>query len=452
MDPDAPREDRVADSNYPGWGFPGRWRPIRVVRAEGSTFWDDRGRAYLDFASQLVASNLGHGNAAVRDAILRQAGELDYVAPGFSTPARERLSEALDGVLPKGLRRYFFSTSGTEANEAALKIARLATGRRQVVARTRSYHGATAGALSVTGEFRREAAGGVGEVPGTLFAPDCYCYRCPLGLSYPSCDVACAEEVERTIVEGGDVAAVILEPIVGTNGVILPVAEYLPRVREITRRHGALLIADEVMTGWGRTGRWFGGDHWGLEPDVLTTAKGLTGAAVPLGLTATTPEVYDRFRGRFFPHGHTYEAHPLALAPAAAAIGEYRRLGLVEKSRRDGELLVGRLRDIAARHPSVGEVRGLGLFAAVELVRDRERRIPMNTPEEKRAGRPLVAEAVARAMMDRGVYAIAWVSHLLLAPPLIVTPEELDRGLHALDESLVVADAELSRPGPVAPG
>lgn len=437
----------VRDTNYVTWRRQGGWQPLLITRAEGSTFWDSDGRAYLDFASQLVATNLGHGNAAVEAAIASQAHELAYAAPGFATKARAELSRALGEVLPPDLRRYFFSTSGTEANEAALKIARAATGRSKVLSRYRSYHGATAASLSVTGDVRRRAIEPLQKVPGTVFAPDCYCYRCPFGLEYPSCGVACAEYVDYQLTHEGDVAAMIVEPVVGTNGVLVPVPEYLPKLREITRRHNVLLIADEVMTGWGRTGAWFAVDHWGVVPDLLSTAKGITGAQIPLGLTATTPALHEAFRDRYFPHGHTYEAHPLTLAPAVAAIGEYRRLGLIEKSRRDGEYLLRRLGELRDRHPSVGDVRGIGLFAAVELVRDRTTKTPFNTPEEKVAGVPLVAEAVAEAMRREGVYVFAWVSHLIVAPPLVITREKLDHGLEVLDRALGVADAKVRAPG-----
>jgi taurine--2-oxoglutarate transaminase len=434
----------VQETNYVTWRRQGGWNPLVVTRAEGSTFWDDHGRPYLDFSSQLMATNLGHSNPAVVEAIAAQARTLAFVAPGFATEPRAALSSALREVLPTGLTRFFFSTSGTEANEAALKIARVATGRTKVLSRHRSYHGATAAAISVTGDPRRRPVEKLQMVPGTVFAPDCYCYRCPFGLTYPSCHVACAEYVDEQLEREGNVAAMILEPVVGTNGVIVPVPEYLPRIRAITKKHDVLLIADEVMTGWGRVGEWFGVDHWKVEPDILTTAKGITGAHIPLGLTATTAELHDRFRDEYFPHGHTYEAHPLTLAPAVAAIGEYRRLGLIEKSRRDGLYLLSRLREIQERHLSVGEVRGLGLFAAVELVRDRATRAPFNTDDDKLAGKPLVAEAVAAAMMKEGVYCVAWISHLVIAPPLIVSRAELDQGLEALDRALGVADAQVT--------
>jgi taurine---2-oxoglutarate transaminase len=443
MDPEEIRRT-VRSSNYATWRRQGGWEPLVITRAEGSTFWDADGRAYLDFASQLIATNLGHGNPAVVQSIVDQARTLPYAAPGFATEARARLSQSLDGVLPAGLRRYFFATSGTEANEAALKIARVVTGRPKVVSRRRSYHGSTAASIAVTGDLRRTAVETVQTVPGTVFAPDCYCYRCPFSLTYPSCGVACADYVEDQIRQEGNVAAMIVEPIVGTNGVIVPVPEYLPKIRAITRRHDVLLIADEVMTGWGRTGAWFGVDHFGVVPDILTTAKGITGAYVPLGLAATTESIYSTFTDRYFPHGHTYEAHPMTLAPAVAAISEYRRLGLIERSRAEGEYLLRRLREIAERHVSVGDVRGLGLFAAVELVRNRKTKEPFNSPEDKLAGRPLVVDEVARTMLAEGVYVFGWVSHLLVAPPLIVTREELDRGLEVLDRALAVADAKVA--------
>jgi len=433
----------VRETNYVTWRRQGGWDPLVVVRAEGSSFWDSSGKEYLDLSSQLIATNLGHGNAAVAEAIAEQARNLAYAAPSFATEARAKASAALLEVLPPHLNRFFFSTSGTEAVEAALKIARAVKGRSKVVSRYRSYHGSTAASISVTGDLRRRPIEGIERVPGTIFAPDCYCYRCPFGLTYPGCGVACAEYVDYQLEREGNVAAMIVEPVVGTNGVIVPVPEYLPRIRAITKAHDVLLIADEVMSAWGRVGEWFAVDHWGVHPDILTTAKGITGAQIPLGLTATTSAIHDAFRETYFPHGHTYEAHPLTLAPAAVAINEYKRLGLLEKSRKDGEYLLARLKEIAEKHPSVGEVRGLGLFAAVDLVKNRKTREPFNTEEDKRAGRPLVVDLVTGAMMKAGVFCIGWVSHLVIAPPLIVTRAELDKGLEALDHALRLADEKV---------
>jgi taurine--2-oxoglutarate transaminase len=428
----------------------GTWRkqrgflPLHVVSAEGSHFTDAAGRRYLDFSSQLICSNLGHGNRAVIDAIKQQAEELAFIAPGYTTTARYELSKLLLEVLPKGLTKFFFTTSGTEANEAAVKIARMYTGKHKIIARYSSYHGSTAASVALTGDFRRWPVEATSALGGTAFAPDVNCYRCPLKQSYPACDVACADYVEYMIERDGNVAAVMIEPIVGTNGVLVPPREYLPRLRELTRKHGVLLIADEVMTGWGRTGSWFGVDHDGVVPDILTTAKGITGAYVPLGLTATSQAIADYFEDHFFAHGHTYEAHPLTLAPAVAAIKEYRRLGLLERSKQMGELLGTRLAALKDKHPSVGDVRGRGLFWAVELVKDRATKTPTATMRDKLEGKPLVIDKVVAKMLERGVTCLGWVSHLVIAPPLIITEAELDEGLAALDEALAVADAALA--------
>jgi taurine---2-oxoglutarate transaminase len=230
--------------------------------------------------------------------------------------------------------------------------------------------------------------------------------------------------------------------VVGTNGVLVPPKEYMPRLRQICDAHGVLLIADEVMTGWCRTGKWFAMDHWGVVPDILTTAKGITNAAIPLGLCATNEKIAAYFDDHFFSHGHTYEAHPLTLAPGIAAIQEMKRLKLAERATEMGAYLGEKLMEIKPRHRSIGEVRGLGLFWGVELVKNQEKKNPFNTGEDKIAGRPLVVDRVAAKMMTAGVFIQAWMSHFVIAPPLIISKEEIDRGVAALDEALGLADAE----------
>jgi taurine--2-oxoglutarate transaminase len=387
--------------------------------------------------------SLGHKNAAVIGAIEEQARKLPYVAPGYATEVRAELSRALLEVLPDGLEKFFFATSGTEANEAAFKIARMATGKTKIISRYCSYHGSTTGSISATGDMRRWAVEPSGKVPGVIFAPEVNCYRCPLNHEYPGCQVACAGYVGHMIENESDVAAVIIEPVVGTNGVLVPPKEYLPRLRQICDAHGVLLIADEVMSGWGRTGRWFALDHWDVRPDILVTAKGITSAYIPLGLCATTRKVASYFDDHFFSHGHTYEAHPLTLAPAIAAIREYRRLNLIERARQMGEYLGSRLKELALRHPSIGEVRGLGLFWAVELVKNRRTKQPFNTRQDKLSGKPLLVDAIGAEMLRRGVAVQSWLSHFVIAPPLIISREEIDEGVCALDESLPLADREV---------
>ena len=246
------------------------------------------------------------------------------------------------------------------------------TGKTKIIARYRSYHGSTMASIAATGDPRRWAMEPGGKGQGFLFAPEVNCYKCPIKHTYPQCGIACADYLEHMISNESDVAAVIVEPVVGTNGVLVPPPEYMPKLREICDRHGVLLIADEVMSGWGRTGEWFAMDHWGVKPDILVTAKGITSAYVPLGLCATTGKIAEYFEDHFFSHGHTYEAHPITLLPGVAAINEMKRLDLVNRSREMGSYMGEKLKALKPKHPPICEVRGLGGFGALEMVKDQE--------------------------------------------------------------------------------
>lgn len=430
----------TAQHTYGTWRFQRGWAPINVVRAEGSCFWDDKGRRYLDFSAQLMCSNLGHQNPAVVEAICAQARKLAFISPAYTCDVRAELALKLLEVVPKGLTKFFYATSGTEANEAAIKIARLYTGKHKILARYRSYHGSTAGSVAATGDLRRWFVEPAGKIPGVIFGPECDCFRCPLKHTYPSCDIACADYLDHMIEHEENVAAVLIEPVVGTNGILVPPKEYLPRLAEICKRRNVLLICDEVMSGWGRTGAWFAVDHYGVVPDILVTAKGITSAMSPLGLVATSGAIAAHFDDHYFAHGHTYEAHPLTLAPALAAIDEYRRLDLLNRATRMGEIVRARLTAIKEKHPSVGDVRGIGLFWAVDLVADAKTKRPFNTMQDKAARKPLVVEQVAADMAQKGVTIMPWVNHLVIAPPLVITEEELEEGLSALDSALAIAD------------
>ena len=433
--------DLTRKLNYGTWRFQKNWNPLHIVDAEGCTFTDASGKRYLDFSSQLMCVNLGHKNPAVIRAIEEQARTLPYIAPGYATEARANLSQLLLEVLPKGLEKFFFTTSGTEANEAAFKIARMYTGKTKIISRYRSYHGSTMASIAATGDPRRWAMEPGGKGQGVIFAPEVNCYVCPIKHTYPSCNVACADYVEHMIRNESDVAAVIVEPVVGTNGVLVPPPEYMPKLRKICDAYGVLLIADEVMTGWGRTGEWFAVNHWNVQPDILVTAKGITSAYVPLGLCATTAKIAEFFNDHYFAHGHTYEAHPMTLAPAVATIHEMQRLGLVERAKKMGAYLGEKLTALKNSHPSIGDVRGLGLFWAVDLVKNRQTRQPFNTMKDKIEGKSLVVDQVAADMLKRGVALQSWVSHFVVAPPLIIEKEEIDSGVAALDQSLAIADA-----------
>ena len=435
----------TARYTYGTWRRQRGWAPIHVVDAEGCHFTDADGKRYLDFSAQLMCVTLGHKNQAVVKAIQEQAGKLAFIAPGYATEVRAALAKLLLEVLPKGLEKYFFTTSGTEANEAAFKIARMATGKTKIISRYRSYHGSTMGSIAATGDPRRWAMEPSGKIPGVIFAPEVNCYKCPILHTYPGCGIACAEYIEHMIRNESDVAAVIVEPVVGTNGVLIPPKEYMPRLRKICDDHQVLLIADEVMSGWCRTGEWFAMDHWGVVPDILTTAKGITNAAIPLGLCATTTKLASYFEDHFFSHGHTYEAHPLTLAPAIASIQEMKRMNLLERAREMGGYLGQKLHELKPKHPSIGEVRGLGMFWAVELVRNQKTKEPFNTGADKVAGKSLLVDRVAARMMGNGVFLQAWMSHFVIAPPLIITREEIDTAVAVFDEALSLADTEVEK-------
>jgi len=435
--------DTTRRFNFGTWRRQKNWTPLHIVDAEGCYFTDSNGKRYLDFSSQLMCVNLGHKNPAVIDAIVEQARTLPYIAPGYATTTRAELSRLLLEVLPAGLEKFFFATSGTEANEAAIKIARMFTGKTKIVARYRSYHGSTMASIAATGDPRRWPLEPGGKGQGVIFAPEVNCYRCPIRHEYPGCNIACADYLEHMIRNESDVAAVLVEPVVGTNGVLVPPPEYFPRLRKICDDNNVLLIADEVMSGWGRTGKWFAVDNWNVRPDILVTAKGITSAYVPLGLCATTQRIASFFDEHYFAHGHTYEAHPMTLAPAVATIREMQRLNLIERAAIVGEYLGEKLMGLARTHPSIGEVRGLGLFWAVDLVKNRQTKEPLNTMPDKLAGTPLVVDEVAAEMMKAGVAVQAWISHLVLAPPLIIEKSEVDLAIAALDSALALADGRV---------
>lgn len=413
------------------------WQPIIIMHAKGNYFWDAAGRRYLDFTSQFVFSNIGHADERVARAIAEQAAVLPAVASPFGSPPKARLAKLLAEISPGDLKRSFFSTSGAEANEAAMKIVRAATGRRKLVSRYNSYHGSTYGAMALSRDPRSWPF--EPSIPDVVYALPCYPYRCTLCRG--QCAGACADHIEDVIRYSGpdQVAGLILEPITGTNGVVVPPEGYLERVRTICDKYGVLLIADEVMSGFGRTGRWFACEHWGIVPDVLTIAKGLTAGYVPLAATIVREPIAAYFDKHPFVHGHTYSGHALACAAAVATIQVYREDRLVERAAALGPYLLSRARELQERHPAIGDVRGLGLFAALELVRDRGSRAPLADPSDA-AGTALKREMLRQAFRE-GLYLMPGVgSILILAPPLTITPEEIDWALAVLDRALALAD------------
>ena len=426
------------------WAFLPSAAPPRVVAAQGARFTTEDGRQRLDFASCFVSHNIGHQDPRVVQAIQQQAGQLCSFAPSLSTRPRALLARALAEVTPGDLSRSFLTLGGTEANEAAIKICHQVTGRRRLLCRYRSYHGGTAASMTLSAGDARgwvQVAGGTEWVP----VPQPYCYRCSFGLEYPGCDMRCVRFVDEVLeLEGGGerVGGIIFEPVTGANGVIVPPAEYFPELAEVCRRHGVLMIADEVMTGFGRTGRWFAMDHWGVVPDIMTVAKGITSGYLPLGATIVRQELGQRFRQQFFGHGATYAGHALACAAALRVIRIYQEDALVERSERLGRYLLERARELQQRHPSVGDVRGLGLFVGLELVRDRQTRQPLVPVAAKIRADDNPKLELARRLFAEGMIAMAANpgSTIALAPPLIITRDEIDEGVAMLDRALEVTD------------
>lgn len=418
------------------WAFQSEVSPTQVTGGEGSRFSTADGQEYLDFSGQLMCSNLGHSAEKVADAVAEQARDGAYFSPGHTTEVRAKLGEKLAEVTPGTLSKTFFSTSGTEAVEGAIKIAKLYTGKNKILSRYRSYHGATAGSISVTGDPRRLMA--EPGIPGTIKAPDPYAYGSSLD---PMESLDYIDEMLE--LEGDTVAAVLVEPIVGSNGILVPPAEYLPRLKEIAHDHGALLICDEVMSGFGRTGEWFGSDLFDVTPDIMTMAKGLTGAYQPLGATIVTPDIADHFEGNMFCHGHTYAGHPVACAAGLAAIETYEEQNLVEQARERGAYLADRLEELEANHPSVGDVRGAGMFRGVELTKSTEERVPFGNREDKISKGNTVVDEVAAHAGDNGVYLANMINTLIIAPPLVMTTDEIDEAVDTVDDALAVSDAAM---------
>jgi taurine---2-oxoglutarate transaminase len=409
--------------------------PIPVERAEGVHFWSPDGTRYLDFNSQLMGVNIGHADRRVVEAIGRQAAQLSYISPFMATEARARLGQKLAEILPGDMEKVFFTLGGAEANENAIRMARAVTRRQKILARYRSYHGATLAAITLTGDPRRWAnepgIGGVVHVLDPYHGPFRKVDDAETALAY----------LEETIqLEGpGTIAAFILEPVTGTNGILVPPDGYLQGVRELCDRYGILMIADEVMAGFGRTGEWFAVNHWNVVPDIMTIAKGLTSSYVPLGAVAMRPNVAEHFETNPYYGGLTYNSHPLALAAALATIGVYEEDGLIENARKMGEVMRRHHTELTEKHPSVGAARNIGLFGVLELIRDRttlEPMAPFNGASDE-------MKAIDRYLLDHGVYTMVRWWTVMTNPPLCIDEQQLGEGFAVMDEALTAADASV---------
>ena len=424
------------------WSAQGRVTPIPVTHAKGVYFWDTDGKRYLDFNSMTMCVNIGHGDERVIAAITEQARQLPYAAPGMATKPRALLGKLLAEITPGDIDHFLFTLGGADANENAIKLARAFTGRHKILTRYRSYHGASAGAMALTGDPRR-LAWEPNLMGGVVHFLDPYRYRSTFHRTNP--DIPESEftqdylnHLEEIITYEGPetIAAILLESVTGTNGIIIPPEGYLQGVRALCDRYGILLIADEVMSGFGRTGKWFAVEHWDVVPDLMTMAKGLTSAYAPLGAVGMRSQVAESFKERVFQSGLTYTAHPISLAAAIANIGVMQEDRLVERAAAMGPVLRRMLSDLGEQHPSVGDARSIGLFGILELVRDRRTKEPM-APFD---GSSVEMTALRKYCLDHGLFIYTHWHTVLIIPPLIITEEQLVEGFEVLDKALEITD------------
>jgi taurine---2-oxoglutarate transaminase len=409
--------------------------PIPVERAKGVYFWTPEGKRFIDFNSQLMSVNIGHGDPRVIKAIAEQAAKVTYVTPSMTTEARARLGAKLAGIAPGDIDAFFFTNGGAEANENAFKIARAVTGRQKILARYRSYHGGTAAAIAATGDPRGWSQP---PMPGIVHVLDPY-HGVARGWDDAATSLRYLEEVIQ--LEGPHtIAAFILETVTGTNGILVPPDGYLQGVRALCDKYGILMIADEVMAGFGRTGEWFAVNHWNVVPDMITMAKGLTSSYVPMGAVGVRRQIADAFKDKPFPGGLTYSSHPLACAAALATIAVYEEDGLIARAKQMGTLLIELHAGLARKHPSVGAVRSIGLFGIVELVRNQatmEPMAPLNGTSPEMA-------ALGKFFRDEGLFTFVRWNYFFTNPPLCITEEELREGVAVIDRGLEITDRAVS--------
>ena len=415
------------------WSAQSKVDPIPVARAKGIYFWTPEGKRFIDFNSQLMSVNIGHGDERVIQAITEQAQTLAYANPFMATEVRARLGEKLAAISPGDIDTFFFTNGGAEANENAIKLARFFTGRHKILARYRSYHGATAGAISMTGDPRRWAV--EPGMPGVVHVLDPYH---GIDRGWESTESALSRLEETMQLEGSHTfAAFILEPVTGTNGILVPPDGYLEGVRALCDKYGILMIADEVMSGFGRTGEWFAVNHWNVVPDLMTMAKGLTSSYIPLGAVGMRQKIARHFDDKVFYGGLTYNSHPMGCATALATIRVYEEDNLIENTRKMGAILKALGADLQKKHRSVGAVRSIGLFGVVELVRSQKTRQPMapfnGTSDEM--------VALGKFFRENGLYTFVRWNTFFTNPPLCVNEEQLRDAFAIIDKGLEITDA-----------
>ncbi|MBI9038459.1 MAG: aminotransferase class III-fold pyridoxal phosphate-dependent enzyme [Bacteroidales bacterium] len=423
------------------WSKQAGQNPINVERAKGVYVYDREGKRYIDFSSQLMNVNIGHGHPAISEAVLQQMKEVSFVYPGMITKARGELGKKLAEISPGNLTKTFFTLAGADAVENAIKLARVYTGRHKIIAQYRSYHGATYAAMSAGGDPRKFAIDSQG-MPNIIHIENPYFYRCPWGSKTPEkCTEMAVEQLERIIqFENPDsVAAIILEGESGSSGCIKYPVGYWQKVKAIADKYGILAIDDEVMSGFGRTGKWFAIEHFGVEPDIICMAKGLTSGYIPLGGIIVDEKIAKHFDEIPLPLGLTYSAHPVCCAAALATIKVYEEENLLENAEKMGNYMDEKMKHLIQKHPSIGDYRNTGLFGVIELVKNRKTKKPI-TPWNAKPDKMEITNRIATHIRESGMFTFVRWNWIFMAPPLCITKEQIDEGLEIISGAISIAD------------
>lgn len=426
------------------WGPQGGLNPVNAERAEGVYIYDRNGNRIIDFSSQLMNVNIGHGNQKVREAVYQQMAELSYVFPGMATKARGEAGKKLAEISPGNLTKTFFTNAGAEAVENSIKLARMVTGRQKIISKYRSYHGATYGAIAAGGDPRKFPVDRDG-APGFVHVEDPYCYRCPWSQKMESCNRECIQHIERVIqFENPDsVAAILIEGESGSSGCIKYPPDYWKMIKAIAEKYGILTISDEVMSGFGRCGQWFAVENGGITPDMMTIAKGLTSGYIPLGGVVVSEDIANHFEKNPMAIGLTYSGHAVGCAAAVATMEVYEEQGLIDRARETGAYLDKKVAGLMEKHPSIGDWRNTGMLGCIELVKNRKTKEPM-APWNAKASEMGAMAQVAAKIKELGMFTFVRWNWIFVAPPLNITESEVDEGLEIISQAIALADKDVN--------
>ena len=414
--------------------------PIAVKYGKGVYLYDYDGRRFLDFSSGLMNVNIGHGDQRFTEAVIKQMQQISYVTPGCVTKIRGELGKKLAAVTPEGLNKTLFTVCGATAIENAIKLARLYTGRHKIITKYRAFHGSSYGAMAAGGDPRKIPADAQ-QAPNFVHVEDPFCYRCPFGQTFGSCHYECASHVERVIEFEGptNVAAILMEGESGTSGCIKYPPDYFKKIRAICDKHGILLIVDEVMSGFGRTGKWFGIDNHGIIPDMIATAKGITAGYLPFGALIVSDKIAKHYDDNVLWLGLTYSAHPVGCAAALEVLKIYEEDNLIEHASSMGNYIDEQVELLKQEHPSIGDFRNTGLLGCIELVKNKESKEPM-APFNAKPDEMIIMNKVAAKIKELGMYTFVRWNYIFIAPPLCITKEQVDEGLQIISEAIKIAD------------